>query len=71
MVETLVNIKMGYEELAQADQLIICSWVVMMAIASIVGLYVCVIAGRSVDYDKEEKSEEIIYEDDQSIKKDD
>ena len=46
MVETLVNIKMGYEELAQADQLIILSWVLMMAVASIVGLSVCVIAGK-------------------------
>ena len=49
MVETLVNIKMGHEELAHADQLMILSWVVTMAIASVVGLSVCVIAGKSID----------------------
>lgn len=58
LIESIVNIKYGYSELTGTNQWKVIQWVFIMALGSIVGLFICLLAGQKVDYEKEEKSEE-------------
>jgi len=53
-VETIVNIKFGYNELSNANQWKIIQWIFIMVIGSLVGLLICLYYGGKVDYSKED-----------------
>ena len=45
LIESIVNIKYGYSELTGTNQWKVIQWVFIMALGSIVGLFICLLAG--------------------------